>query len=358
MELRALQSLLRAYLVFGRQYGSDVRESLDEVLNEIPRLTDRELDAQIVQSRGNLDSFVEHFGPMLPPAEFERRYRNACAASADFMFIHKWELCSMFSKVQHVLPWMRRLPEHTRISLDVHGRYPADSPGEVRILEAAIFEDMCAQLNAAMALIPKVLSRSASKVEQKSAASFRRGAVLGAFYLVESYLNSIAFDHLVNHADRLSQTDIDRLTEWDSGKGRGRFVSFREKLLSYPRLVTGAAGPPLQENNCEEISFLLEEAKGFRDAIVHASPHPTRATSEFDKEARFWQLGESRPFWYYSEEDISALQTQPSDLWVEIVDKSIRLLEKLETVIHGSTTRLFWLHRRGTDGCFAAVVFD
>lgn len=345
-------------LVYTRQYCAPLREQFEESFFLLSTRTNAELDRWIQQTKDSLDALKTSFAPTRPAEYFIEMYRHSSASPATLGLIHKWHLCALFRQFEAVYPSIADLPEHCRLSLDVHGTYLPGNPGEIRIIEAAIFEDMCAHVNHGLQLVERAEMGTANKVEIKGLAAFRRAAVTSAFYLVEAYLNSIAFDHVVRNEGSLSVAELDKLTEWDSRSARGKLVSFRDKLLMYPRIILGAPSPIFQENNCEEVSFLLTEAKHFRDAIVHANPRPGRDSFDFEKEARFWQIGEATQFWYYRGSDVAGLQPSDSTLWLQIVDNAISLIRKVEAKIHPGSRRLFWLESRTGSGPFRESVFD
>lgn len=214
-------------------------------------------------------------------------------------------------------------------------------------------------VNRAWSIRHEASKPDAPKVLIKEESALRRGSALASFYFVEAYLNSIAFDHPVGHYDKLSPNDRDRITEWDHAKNKERLVSFRDKLLSYPRIVLGLAAPPLQENNCPEVKFLLEEAKGFRDAIVHANPRPAPFTQEPVKQVQFWRIGSATSIELMKGgRSYGNPALGPVELWTSIVDNSIEVVEKIELLIHSNRERLWWMKRRGDDGSFPESVFD
>lgn len=345
-------------LVYTRQYCAPLREQFDESFSLLNTRTNAELDRWIQQTRSSLDKLRTSFEPTQSAEFFVEMYRHSAASPATFGLIHKWRLCALFRRLEAVYPLIADLPEHCRLSLDVHGTFLPGSHGEIRIIEAAVFEDMCAHVNHGLQLVERAELGTATKVEIKGLAAFRRAAVTSAFYLIEAYLNSIAFDHVVRSEGNMSVAELDKLTEWDSRSARGKLVSFRDKLLVYPRIILGAPSPIFQENNCDEVSFLLTEAKHFRDAIVHANPRPGRDSFDFEKEARFWQIGEATQFWYYRGSEISDLRPSDSTLWLQIVDNAIVLIRKIEDKIHPGSRRLFWLQSRTESGPFQDSVFD
>lgn len=218
-----------------------------------------------------------------------------------------------------------------------------DYPGgfEVRLLEASLFEDMCAlynQAHEAFATIPR--SRRPGemdlKIAKKQHASLMRATVSAAFYFVEGYINCLAADYVHTNGERISEKDRMDLTEWDSSKNRYRSVSTRDKLVKYPRIVTGATFPPIDESNCPELKYFVTTAKSFRDAIVHASASFDPVEDYPKKERIFVGLNQ--------------------DEVAKIVDTVVALVERIETLVNGQPPR--WLQRRDSRGVFPNTVFE
>lgn len=264
----------------------------------------------------------------------------------------------MFAGLEEFVPGLQLYPEHTQLSLDIHGVKPATAPGEVRILEAALFEDMCALFNRAWDLAPAASADGAAKPLRKECAASRRATVLAAFYTIEAYLNSLAFDYLM-HADREPSADMDMITEWDHKRERPKLVGFRDKLLQYPRIITGARQPPLQESNCSPLRELLDVSKALRDSVVHASPRPDPFGTHSSKELRFWRLGSTTPITFQSASGEMQPETaDPTRLVTSTVDNAIALIRTIEHTVHGHVKRLFWVHDRADDGRFPLSVFE
>ncbi len=355
--LRGQIEQFRALLLFSRSYDKEQRVELDNLSDGLSDFTNRQLDELRSALAEDIKPLVAILKPRRPLDYYAELVANSGVVAGALLFVPKWQLRDFFAGINDVLMGLDRHPEHTLVSFDVHGLYPPGTRGEVRILEAALFEDMCALYNRAIGLMAKVAEPNAPKPLIKECAALRRATVLAAFYTVEAYLNSIAFDFLINHGRGASAQDLERITEWDAQRNRERLVSFREKLLGYPKIIMKLEHPPLQENNCPEMKFLLEESKSFRDAIVHANPRPNPKGIAASKELLFWRIGSVTPVSAGRGESRNDGQGT-EELWVKTIDSAILLLEKLETVIHGNTSRLFWLQRRSADGLFAASVFD
>ena len=229
---------------------------------------------------------------------------------------------------------------HCRVGIDVHGLGPDYPPFlELRLLEATFYEDMCSLFNAARISSIEREKRQVSKSELKTSVALYRATLSAAFYFVECYLNGLATAHLLSGGTpSLKESDLGLLREWNYQAKRPKFVSTRDKLLQYPRILTGASHPPIQESNCPELALFVNKAKMFRDAIVHASPAPDISTSVPEKEQAIFSL---------RFEDIE-----------QIVDTAIALVIKIESVVHGGTQGLPWLKQRYPRSPFPEEVFE
>ena len=357
-ELLAALDEYQALVVFARMYNSDVRRERDTALRFLPAMTKKELEQNIRLVRQQIAELANTLKPTQPLDYYVAYLKRTPLTKNSQLFLPKWYLKYLFRGYSEAFPKSHQLPEHTRIAIDVQGITKPGQLGEIRIIEAALYEDMAALFNRAWELAPLVKSLDVAKVLIKESAAVRRGCVLASFYMVEAYLNSIAFDHLVQHQDKLSPNELNLMTEWDHAKHRERLVSFRDKLLHYPRIILGLTHPPLQENNSPEVMALLDEAKAFRDAIVHANPRPDLLTGELRKEERFWEIGSPTPIFRASPYDVLPKKIEDPTRWIAIVDTSIAVIEQIEAVIHGGTDRLWWLKHRSVDGLFDESVFE
>ena len=207
-----------------------------------------------------------------------------------------------------------------------------------RCLEAVLYEDMCALFNIAReSHLQRREDESAKTLKRRLA--LQRATVVAAFNVIEAYLNGIAFNHVELHPEQIDEESKIMLTEWDSARNRARYISLRDKLLHYPKLIMNLEHPPLQESNCYEMKFLLEAAKALRDAIVHASPALTVATLEAEKEV--------------------AVHGVEFETVERVVDAVVALIRKLEEAVNDSDQRVRqWLLGRSPDGFFPDTAFE
>ncbi len=244
----------------------------------------------------------------------------------------------LFRDPDKIFPPKQHVANHAVVLIDPRGTFYDANPGKgfaLRLLEQSLYEDMCVLFNSAKA--QSVQPDAGLKITMEVA--FCRSAMSAAFNFLESYLNGIAVDHLSTNQGTISEKERIELSEWDHLKRRPRFLSLRDKLTRYPRIVLGAARPPLTEDNCQEMKFMVREAKLTRDAIVHASPAPDPKTLDLEK---------------YLAVDLANISEAE-----RVVDSAISLVRKLDIAVHGSDERVsVWLHDRDKDGYFSHGIFD
>src|SRR6266404_2636635 len=193
---------------------------------------------------------------------------------------------------------------------------------QFHILEAMLFEDMCMFWNEASNINPDPKQPHLEKLQLKRLAALLRAAVSSAFYMVEAFCNGIAVEVFLTHSESLNEKDLQRVTEWDARNNRPKYVTMRDKLLHYPRLLAGAPAPLVQETNSSEFSYFLSSAKEFRDAIVHANPAPNYETLAPQRSQTFMRLNHAE--------------------CGKIVDCSVAVIDQIANAI-GRRKCVFWL---------------
>jgi hypothetical protein len=247
-------------------------------------------------------------------------------------YISKFKLKEIFKNYHKIMLDFDKLPEHSKIAVDI-GIFEGKKKVEYFILEAAIFEDMCSIFN----LLKERLIKN-NKIEiisdKKKNIALMRTVVLTAFNFVEAFLNGIASDYFFSNFHNLDDKTRIILTEWDHIQGKPRYLSLRDKVLKYLRIVCKSSFPPLQESNCDELAFIIEKAKAIRDSIVHPSS--------------IHGLG-------FKEEEIFKLEIGEVE---KIIDTSIKLVNRIEVLIYGNNNdRIRWIYERDKNGFFPEEVF-
>jgi hypothetical protein len=265
------------------------------------------------------------------------RMEAAPPGKATLLPLHMWG--QLFKGNQHPFGGMDAWPVHARIALDASGRmYSRSRHPEVYLLEATMFEDMASLFNLAKHEYERTKGSTADKPIIKRRNALCRSTITAAIHFVESYVNGIAVDYVVTHEPGLEPATKSLLLDWDFGRNRPRYLSLRDKILQYQRIILGVPHAPLQETNSPEMKTIVETAKLIRDAIAHPSPALDPKTMAPEKECAV--LG------------LDFLQTEV------VVDAAVALVRRLEETLHGSLKRLFWLYECSVEGVFPDAAFQ
>lgn len=333
---------LRIYLVheaiqvFLGMVTVDSRKSLEksrEAINQADKTRLREIINELEQ---RIEKDRREHGIKVPNSVLVNFLGQATTRKGLNLLLPKYIFEKLIPKFHLLMPGFNAFPDHLKIGLDPGVNRTKKGDFELYLIEGIIFEDMCALFNLAKEYQAKENAQSPKKIV-KIRRAFLRSAVTTAYYFVEAYLNGIAFDYYIKNKDKLEEESNTLLTEWDYRSNKPKYISLKDKLIKYPRIILGVQHSPLQPNNCPEMEFIVGRAKIVRDSIVHSSPALDLGPIETPKEKEFFQL------------NINDVE--------EIVDKSISLVKKVETAIFGNDKRLFWLHARGDDGFFPDDVF-
>ncbi len=329
-EYEAIYTLINAMTV-------SIKEKMCRTYAVIEKLDRTKLRNFIQDTQKEVSKLRHLYGVKRPNTEIVELLESAERSSGSLLLIPKNILRIFFSHYEKALPDFNAYPEHTRIGIDVGIYREFQGSVEIYLLEAVLFENMCALFNLTKERHVKTILQTDSKKSVKTTSALSQATVTQAFNFIEAYLNGLSFNYCVKKTDLDDKTRT-FLTEWDYTKNKPKYISLRDKILHYPRIIRGVEHPPLQESNCDEIEFVVSRAKIIRDAIVHASPLPNLHTLEPDKERIIYSL---------KFEEVE-----------QVVDNVISLVQKIEMLIYGNTKRLPWLHKREPDGFFHERVFD
>jgi len=209
---------------------------------------------------------------------------------------------------------------------------------EIRISEAIVCEDLCSLFNECEAAHAQGWHESQKASHRKGLSAFLRATVSAAHRLLEGYLNGKAYDRLAVDRGQLEQQEADLLREWDSKRGRPGFLSLRQKVSAYQRILTGKSHPVLNEGNCPVLSRVLGSAEDTRNPIIHPSPR---------SEMHEFELGK---YIFVADLDFAQVKSLTSDV--------LELIRQLEIAISGRTEQIdFWYSRIGPDGRFGEEAF-
>ena len=340
IKLTRLVDEYEAMLVFLGRMNVDVRQELDVQRAGLESLTKLQLRNAIENLTVQINKLRKRFGATRPIGAYARILSKVPYTEDGSVMMFPAHLAvALFQRYPELTEALDRkqMPWHTRIELDARGQFKRQDRWQLRILEAVLYEDMCFFWNESS----KWQRQSGDPYENKHAfkkeMALYRAAISSAFYMVEAFCNGIAFELLITRRSELSDRELQLVTEWDATKNRPRYLNIRDKLLQYPRLILRATSPPLQENNCAELSFFLSSAKKFRDSIVHASPGTDRDTFAATKWQSFELIGR--------------------DECARVIDSAISLVDQIATSI-GRRSTVFWLQPRQRDGTFNESIFD
>jgi hypothetical protein len=316
-----------------------IRQDFKRDRGAIANRDKKELQKAITVCNHEIRELRKMYGVKAPNSDIiELAEMAESAPHGQFLLIPKYFLDDIFSDYGRILSDYSKYPCHMRIGIDSGMIREEEGPIELYLLEAILFEDMCALFNIAKKSHTEYKTEKGTKTPMKTYSALLRATTTTAFYFIEAYLNGIAFDYYYSNQDKLDNKTKSILTEWDYTRDRQKFLSFKDKALKYFKIILGTKHPPLQESNCPELEFILSKGKELRDSIVHASPK--FSISDFDPKKEKALFGQTF-------EDTEA-----------IVDNAIELVKKIEIIISNNYDRLWWIHSRGSDGFFPEEVFE
>ena len=273
------------------------------------------------------------------PTKFAREFKETSRrAPGRNLLLPKFEIDKIFANyTDKWMPW-DSFPPHVLVYLDFTGKSYRPKQFDWKLPEASLYEDMCLAYNEALDA-HKIAPALTVPVPQAKLVDFcLRAAVLSAFYFVESYLNGVAFDYSVRNARKTSDEETELLLEWNRKLGKEKWISLKDKLCKYPKIILGLQHPPLTETNSSEMKLLITKAKEVRDAIVHQSP-------KFD----------------FANEDVSPKVRQFVQLRLEdatqTVDAAVSLVKRLNGLLGKNGIMIEWLIERDGTGRFPKKAF-
>jgi len=329
-EYEAIYVLINAMTV-------DIRKDFDRNKAGLENFNRNQLRSSIRRIEDEIKSLRDRYGITASNTTLEEILERIETFN-DIVLIPKYELKKYFKAYENALPTFLDLPEHTYIEID-NGFYRQEQGTiEVYLIETIIYEDLCSLYNLASEINESIITnKKKNKEDMKKISALSRMIITTALYFVEAYLNGIAFDYYMNNIATLDIKTASLLLEYDLEKRKTKYLTLRDKALKYPRIILGLDHSPLNEDNCPELAFIVNNAKDIRDAIVHASPKPNMKTLVPEKE--------------------HILLNIKFKITERIVDNAISLVKKLEESIFGHTKRLYWLYDRKPDGAFPEDVF-
>lgn len=246
------------------------------------------------------------------------------------VFLQAWDHKRRFPRLYSV---SEKLPPYALIFVRARGFYERQARPEVWTAESAMYEDMAMAVN-------HLLTQTRPE-EHKCEAWLVRSIVGSAYYFVESYLNGIAVEALLSKWDALTPSERGLLAE-RKADGSTKYVKFKDKLLKYPRVASGARYPELTDQD-EDVRLFLTDFRDIRDAIVHPSHH--------------YEFTEDR-FIPAKVEQLLGLHSNSSAA-LRCCDASITLVRKLCKSAGRDQSSLRWLYDRSVEtGLFPPAAFE
>jgi hypothetical protein len=328
-EYEAIQTLLNNVTV-------SIKAKMKASYDAIDRYGKSELRRKIHELERELQDLRTEFGVKATMDELVKVLQSAEAQPGLALHIIKAALVQLIGNYEKKVPGFSIFPEHTYIQID-NGQFREEEGDFDWILqEASLYEDMCSLFNLAKERNSNLNRKRDSRNVIKTASSLARTSIVAAYNFLEAYLKGIAIDHVLLNGESLYQKTTAFLLEWDQSTKCQKFVSLRDKLLQYPKLIKNLEHPPLQETSCTEMDFVLGRGKRLRDSIVHASP---LASTESKNEP-------IAPLFKLDFGDVEF-----------VVDNVVRLVRKIEQVIHANDHAVVWMKDREPNGLFPDSAF-
>lgn len=329
-EYEAIQTLLNNVTI-------SIKARMKASYEAVDRFSKSELRRKIHEFEKELRNLRSEFGVKATRKELVKVLQSAEAKPGLAPYIVKTALVQLIGQYDKRFPGFNILPEHAYIQID-NGQF-RESQGDFDwiLQEASLYEDMCSIFNLAKERNDQLDRKTNPRSMIKTANSLARTSIVAAYNFLEAYLKGIAIDHVLINGKLLDQKTTAFLLEWDQPTKRQKFVSLRDKLLQYPKLVKGLEHPPILESNCPEMNFVLGRGKRLRDSIVHASPLVPAESGEEEPIAPLFKIDFG---------DVEA-----------VVDDVLRLIRKIEQVIHGNDHAIIWMKNREQNGLFPDSAF-
>jgi len=183
---------------------------------------------------------------------------------------------------------LRGAPVHCTVVISVRGL-------QLRFPEDLLSKDLIAAMDILKTVVQTLGSeknwRQSSNVKQMKVFDYlarqeqfaSRACIIGAFNLLEAYLNGLAWEYSQNPDWLSSLSERQRKLVEDTSQ-----ASIRDKLLKYPTIL---GGKELWRPEDPEISYFIDFFKPFRDSLVHPSPFPaSERFGGYDKLSRFYGI--------------------------------------------------------------------
>jgi len=329
-----------AMLVFLARIDEPLRRSIAEQRLQAESEGKRQLLLRIEKLSSQINSLRRTNGATQRVGYYSKALRDHPGEEARVRTIPIYTAVALFNNYPGLAEALasRELPPHTTIELDYVGTGQRPLIYEFRITEAMFFEDMCFFWNESSELARSTNPITSEKLDVKRLIALHRAVVSSAFYMVEAFCNGLALEVWLTRKDELTDRELQMITEWDAIAARPRYLSIRDKLIHYPRLLMARKHPLIQEGNSPDFDYFLTSAKELRDAIVHANPAPNLNTWEPSVKSQ-------------------ALENLSHQQCGNVLDSAIAVIDQILTATERRQSA-FWLQRRQPNGLFDNSVFN
>ena len=246
-------------------------ERLDFLRDNVHKLDRDEETRLLAELEEEVGLARAHYGAIATNGRFLEMLEEARAAPG-YVYLMKIVIDrEFFGRYEQTFSRWLHVPLHALVVFDAKVNHDVR---QILTPEGAFYRDAFFHISQAREITKKEPDLRKRKLEDQLALlSYSRAAVTAVFSFLEAYLNGIAYDCFMQKHDELALDDHDLLGEWNSRKKRRRFVQFETKLFAYPRVVAQAYGLTLDVSGLEAPTFLAEESKKVRDALVHPSTY-------------------------------------------------------------------------------------
>lgn len=173
------------------------------------------------------------------------------------------EFCKEYSPINNF--HKNGYPEHSTVCISLWGmqyRFPEHDFSNDMMIALSLFSEADAGLENYREIEHKKIKSNKDLVSSliRKAESSKRQIMQISFSLLECYLNGLAWSfYMKDNQSELSKRKIDLLKDASN-------VTLRDKVRKYPKTIFG------KELKEDTYQFILDEAKSYRDSLMHPSP--------------------------------------------------------------------------------------
>ena len=263
--------------------------------------------------QNRIDGFCKSNFPKMTRAKLVSLYEELKAHLG--LEIPYMEFCEKYSPINRF--YEKGYPEYSTVCISLWGlqyRFPEHDFSNDMVI--AIDQLIKAEegLENYRGLEHRQISKNKNKIANliRKTESAKRQVMQTAFSLLECYLNGLAWSYYQKeNKSTFSKRKTDTLKDTSN-------VTLRDKIRKYPTIIFGKE---IEESSCR---FILDEAKQFRDSLMHPSPFSApEKFGGYDKLEELYNL------------DIETVSKTVSGI-IEIIDK-------IELLKNGNSPVPIWL---------------